>query len=116
MMSSPVGLVALVYDKLLQRLLEAQAAFTARDIPARAAAISRAIELVELGLISALDDRRGGDVAVRLRNHYELWVAKLFRANMQASPELLVEIESEVRTIKLAWDELKGGAEVSTPR
>jgi flagellar protein FliS len=116
MVSGQVGLVVLLYDKLLQRIREAQVAFTARDIPARAAAISKAIELVEMGLIPALDNRRGGDVAVRLRNHYQLWVGKFFRANMQASPELLVEIESEVRTIKLAWDELKGGAEVSTPR
>jgi flagellar protein FliS len=116
MVSSPVGLVVLLYDKLLQRIREAQAAFTARDIPARAAAISKAIELVEVGLLPALNDRGGGDVAVRLRNHYQLWLAKLFRANMQASPELLVEIESEVRTIKLAWDELRGGAEVAKLR
>jgi len=107
MVSDPVGLVILLYDRLLQRLQDARLGFTTRDIPARATAISKAIELIELGLLTSLDDAKGGEVAGRLRVHYQVWIAKLFQANMQASVELIEEVEAEVQTIKSAWAELK---------
>jgi len=107
MVSDPVGLVVLLYDKLLQRLSEARAGFAAKNIPERSNAISKAIELIEVGLLSSLDDSRGGDVSSRLKAHYQVWMTKLFRANMQASVALIDEVEAEVKTIKLAWDELK---------
>jgi len=108
MVSDPVGLVVLLYDKLIQRIQEARAGFASKDVQARSDAISKAMELIEVGLMSSLDDSRGGEVAVRLRAHYQVWMAKLLRSNMQASVELLSEVEAEVKTIKLAWDELKG--------
>jgi flagellar biosynthetic protein FliS len=106
MVADKIGLVVLLYDKLTLRLQQARAAFEARDIPARSEAISKSIELIEVGLLSALDDAGGGEVAARLRAHYQLWLAKLLRSNMQASINLLSEVEEEVKTIKLAWDEL----------
>lgn len=107
MVSSSVGLVVMLYEKLLQRIGEAKKAFDEKDIPTRASAISKAIELIEVGLQSSLDDANGGGVAVRLRAHYQLWISKLFRSNMQASVDLLTEVEAEVKTIKSAWDELE---------
>jgi flagellar protein FliS len=107
MVADPVGLIVLVYHRLTLRLQQARAAFEAKDIQARSDAISKCIELIEVGLLSALDDARGGDVASRLRAHYQLWLTKLLRSNMQASVDLLSEVEEEVKTIKLAWDELK---------
>ena len=106
MVSSSVGLVILLYDKLLVRLAEAKKGFGGRDIAARSAAISKAIELIEIGLVSSLDHRQGGDVAARLKIHYQVWIAKLFNANMRASEELLFEVEEEVRTLKSAWDQI----------
>lgn len=106
MVANSVGLVILLYEKLLSRLAEARYAFSSRDVEARAGALIKAVELIEVGLVSSLDLGRGGDVAVRLKSHYELWIAKLFNANMQASEELVSEVEEEVRTIKSAWVEL----------
>jgi len=113
MPSDPVGLVVLLYDKLLQRLQEAREGFARKDVMGRSEAISKSIELIEVGLLSALDDANGGEVAARLRAHYQVWMTKLFRANMLVSVQLLDEVEAEVKTIKLAWDELKGSAKVN---
>ena len=107
MVSSPVGLVILLYDRLLQRLAEAKRCLATRDIPARSEAISKSIELIEIGLISSLDVRQGGDIAVRLKVHYDVWIAKLFNANMKASVELLTEVEQEVQTIKSAFSQIE---------
>ena len=106
MVSSSVGLVILLYDRLLQRLAEAKRCLVTRDIPARSEAISKSIELIEIGLISSLDVRQGGDIAARLKIHYDVWIAKLFNANMKASVELLDEVEQEVQTIKSALSQI----------
>jgi flagellar protein FliS len=113
MISDRVGLVSLLYDKLLQRLQEARTAIDVNDVPTRASAISKAIELIEVGLLSSLDGARGGDIALRLRGHYQLWLAKLLEANLNASPVLLQEVDAEVRTIKSAWDELRSTTTVA---
>jgi len=110
MVSDPVGLVMLLYEKLIERINEAKSGFAARDVEARSAAISKAIELIELGLISSLDESKGGEVAKRLRIHYQIWLATLLQANMEASAALLDQVEREVRTIKSAWEELKGSS------
>jgi flagellar protein FliS len=107
MVSSSVGLVILLYDRLLQRLAEAKRCLVTRDIPARSEAISKSIELIEIGLISSLDIRQGGDIAARLKIHYDVWIAKLFNANMKASVELLDEVEQEVQTIKSAFSQIE---------
>ena len=107
MVSSPVGLVILLYDRLLLRLAEAKRCLVTRDIPARSEAISKSIELIEIGLISSLDVRQGGDIAARLKIHYDVWIAKLFNANMKASVELLDEVEQEVQTIKSAFSQIE---------
>jgi len=107
MVSSSVGLVILLYDRLLQRLAEAKRCLVTRDIPARSEAISKSIELIEIGLISSLDVRQGGDIAARLKIHYDVWIAKLFNANMKASLELLDEVEQEVETIKSAFSQIE---------
>jgi len=107
MFSSPVGLVILLYDRLLLRLAEAKRCLVTRDIPARSEAISKSIELIEIGLISSLDVRQGGDIAARLKIHYDVWIAKLFNANMKASVELLDEVEQEVQTIKSAFSQIE---------
>jgi len=107
MVSSSVGLVILLYDRLLLRLAEAKRCLVTRDIPARSEAISKSIELIEIGLISSLDVRQGGDIAARLKIHYDVWIAKLFNANMKASVELLDEVEQEVQTIKSAFSQIE---------
>ena len=107
MVSSSVGLVILLFDRLLQLLAEAKRCLVSRDIPARSEAISKSIEIIEIGLISSLDVRQGGDIAARLKIHYDVWIAKLFNANMKASVELLDEVEQEVQTIKSAFSQIE---------
>jgi len=107
MVSSSVGLVILLYEKLLIRLDEAKRGFANQDIPARLDAIAKAVELIEVGLISSLDLRQGGEIASRLKIHYDIWIAKLFNANIKASVELLDEVEQEVQTIKSAFMQIE---------
>jgi len=106
MVSNSVELIILLYDKLLMRLDQVKRGFETKDISARAEALTKSIELIEVGLISSLDYRQGGEVAERLKAHYDIWIAKLFQANMKASMHPVSEVEQEVRVLKMAWDEI----------
>jgi len=104
--ADPMGLIKLIYDRLTQTIVLAGDALETGDIEARSKAINRAIELIDLGLINALDFERGGDLSKRLSAHYMSWIARLSQANAQSSIETLKAVEGEVRMIKSAWDEL----------
>lgn len=104
--ADPVGLVKLVYDRLSQALVAAGVAIESGNIEARAKAINRAIDLIDLGLVNALDFKQGGELSKRLNAHYTSWMIRLTQANAKNSAELLMAVENEVRTIKSAWDEL----------
>jgi len=59
MAADPIGLIVLLYEKLLQRLREAALAIDSGDFSARGRATSSAIEIISSGLIGALDLERG---------------------------------------------------------
>jgi flagellar protein FliS len=102
-----VELVILLYEKLLQRFREVRKAIEGHDISARGEATSKAIELIEKGLIGCLDMRQGGEVAAQLRYQYGLWLNQVLRCNLNADLGLLDKVEAEVRDILSAWQEIK---------
>jgi flagellar protein FliS len=102
-----VDLVILLYEKLLQRFREARKAIELNDISARGEATSKAIELIEKGLIGCLDMRQGGALAEQLRHQYSLWLNQVLRCNLTADLGLLEKVEAEVKDILSAWQEIK---------
>jgi len=102
-----LDLIILLYDKLLQRLREAQAAVAAGNIRGRGEATSKAIDIIEKGLVGSLDPARGGDIALRLKTHYQLWSTLLLKYNIQPDDNLLLTIETQVKSLKEGWEELK---------
>lgn len=107
MAADPIDLVILLYDKLLQRLREVRQAIASGDIGARGEACGKAIELVEKGLIGCLDMAQGGTIATSLRHQYLRWMNLMLRSNMTADAALVDEVESQVKEILSAWQELK---------
>jgi flagellar protein FliS len=106
MAADPVGLIILLYEKLLLRIAEAAVAIQADDLQARGKATSAAIEIISNGLIGALDMDRGGQVAVRLREQYQIWLTMLLQLNLSGDIKLLNILESGVREVLSAWREL----------
>ena len=50
---------------------------------------------------------RGGDVAIRLKEQYQLWLRMLLQINLNGDLELLSTLELSVGEILSAWKELK---------
>ncbi|NBT05195.1 MAG: flagellar export chaperone FliS [Betaproteobacteria bacterium] len=104
---SPVDLTILLYERLIERLLTIKLAVECGDIAARGEAVGFAIELIEKGLVGALDLDQGGEVALQLQLQYKIWVRGLLRVTMSGDPDLIQALEAQFRTVLEAWKEIR---------
>jgi flagellar protein FliS len=102
-----VDLVLLTYEALLRRLKQASEAFVSKDVAARGEALSRAIEVIEKGLIGSLDMQQGGQLSQQLLSQYQLWTAQILHCNMNADAALLGELIKTVEVVRSAWEQVK---------
>jgi flagellar protein FliS len=97
--ATPIELVVILFDTVLDDMRRAASAAKASDIEERAAAIRHAM-LVLQQLQGTLDFEKGGQVARQFEQFYNLVRAKLLEAQVSNSPELIqqqIQFMSEVR-------------------
>src|SRR5579871_5998965 len=100
--ASPVRLVILLYEQLLEDLRLALAAQAQRDIERRTREINHAI--VVIGHLQAtLDQEQGGKVARNLEQFYEQLRCGLVEAQCKQSAQLLEQQISYVMVVYEAW-------------
>src|SRR3970040_1236076 len=74
-------IVSLLFDGMLQSLATARGALARGDVPAKCAAISKALRIVEEGLATGLDKVDGGQLAENLASLYDYCAHRLILAN-----------------------------------
>ncbi|MGB8772280.1 MAG: flagellar protein FliS, partial [Candidatus Korobacteraceae bacterium] len=92
-------LVVILFDAAIDDMRRAASAIQAGDIEQRATAIRHAM-LVLQQLQGTLDFEKGGEVAKRFEQFYNLIRAKLLESQLRNSPELMqqqIQFMSEVR-------------------
>lgn len=97
--ATPIELVILLYDSVIEDLRRAVAAMQTSDIEARGNQVSHALMVLQQ-LQGTLDFERGGSAARQFEQFYNLVRAKLLEAQMRGSPDLLrqqIRFMSEVR-------------------
>jgi flagellar protein FliS len=109
--ASPHHLVLMLYDGCLESIGCARVAMAGGVIDIKCAQISRAVRILEEGLIAGLDMQAGGEIAQNLRNLYSYAVVQLTRSNLRNDPALLNEVERLIRPLRDAWAAI--GAKVS---
>jgi flagellar protein FliS len=82
--------------------LHMQAGHTAR----KGEAISRALDIVNNGLLAALDVERGGELAQRLAALYEYIARRLLSANLNNDKAALDEAGQLLEEVGSAWREI----------
>ena len=107
--ASPHKLVALILNRVLERISRAKLAIEQGDTAARGLAISKSIEAVA-SLQSWLDMEKGGDVAETLDGLYDYAVRRLLEANASNNLEALEEVSDLLGEIKSGWDGITPGA------
>jgi len=101
--ASPYQVIQLMFDALLSRIAEATGHIERGETAAKGEKIGKALGIIE-GLLLGLDKERGGDIALNLERLYDYASRTLLKANLENRVDLLKEVSSLLREIKLGWD------------
>lgn len=101
--ASPYQVVQVMLETVLCRIAEASGHIERGEIAQKGEKIGKALAIIE-ALTLGLDKERGGEVAQNLERLYDYASRTLLKANLENRPELLKEVNSLMREIKLGWD------------
>jgi flagellar protein FliS len=100
-------LIAMLYQGALLAIANAKNGMLRKDIPAKGAAISHAILIIEEGLRASLDKNVGGELALNLDALYGYMTTRLLSANLNNDIGALDEVARLLGEIKGAWDNIR---------
>jgi flagellar protein FliS len=100
--ASPVELVLLLTDGLLDELARARAHIVARRYELKAASIDKCVEIIN-GLSSSLDFEQGGEVVENLARLYDFCAAHLNGASVKMDPAMVDQVLQILGTIRQGW-------------
>jgi flagellar protein FliS len=100
--ASPIELVLLLTDGLLDELARARAHIAAQRYEQRAASINKCVDIIN-GLSSSLDFDSGGKVVANLAALYEFCANHLHGAGVKQDPAMIDEVVKIMSTIRTGW-------------
>lgn len=103
--ATPEMVIVKLYEGALRFIRTAEKCQEKNDIPGRAAALSKALAIVN-ELQHSLDLEKGGEVAANLDSLYFYVTDRLLTANTRASIEAMREAASVLSTLGEAWSEI----------
>ena len=100
--ASPIELVLLLTDGLLDELARARAHIVARRYEAKGISIDKCVEIIN-GLSSSLDHEGGGDTVANLARIYDFCATRLHGAGIKLDPTMVDEVIRVLTTIRQGW-------------
>lgn len=101
--ASPHRVVQMMLEAVMSRVAEATGHLERGEIPAKGEKIGKALGIIE-ALTLGLDLKAGGDIAANLERLYDYIARTLLKANLENRADLLKEVSSLLREVKLGWD------------
>lgn len=102
--ASPVELIVLVYKRLIDNLRLAQK--TMEEGKEAAEYVSKSLDLIQKGLMAALDHEKGGDIAANLASLYDWAIREILKARLKNNAEMLSGVIEVFRNLEAAWVEI----------
>jgi flagellar protein FliS len=99
--ASPVELVALSYERLLELLRQGEERM--REGGDAAEPLGKALQLITDGLQSCLNSDQGGEIANNLNLLYNWACAEILRARLRSDPQLLLAVRQVLTPVAEAW-------------
>jgi flagellar protein FliS len=93
-------------------LLQAENALAQNQLPEKGLAIGHAVRIIEEGLRSGLDMRRGGELSQSLNDLYVYCAKTLTEANFYNDVSKVREVASLIDTVAGAWKQVAAGTSV----
>jgi flagellar protein FliS len=100
--ASPVQLVLMLTDGLLEELTRARAHIEARRYELKARSLDRCIDMLN-GLSSALDFEAGGELVQNLSRLYDYCAERLYQAGFKLDPAMVDEVSGLLTNLRKGW-------------
>jgi flagellar protein FliS len=113
--ASPHKLILMLYDGLLKHVRMAKAHVQKGEVAAKAAAICKAVNILDQGLRLGLNLEAGGDIAAQLDALYDYSERRLFHANLHNDIAALDEVTSLIEPLRSAWFAITPDANAARP-
>lgn len=111
--ASPVELIILMYKSVIDHLRLAQQAIEqGRE---SADDVSKCLELIQKGLMAALDYEKGGEIAKNLGSLYDWAIREILTSRLKNNPEMLTAVIEVFRNLESAWVEIHMIREAKEP-
>lgn len=104
--ASPHQLIQMLFDGLFQSLNAARGALQRGDIEEKGRHISKAVRILQEGLVVGLDLEKGGELAANLKLLYDYSVAQLTKANVRNDEHLVEEVINVLQPVAQGWKEI----------
>ncbi|MBK1616120.1 flagellar export chaperone FliS [Rubrivivax gelatinosus] len=104
--ASPVQLVLILTDGLIEELARARAHIVGRRYEAKARSLDKCVNILN-GLSSALDFDQGGDIVQNLERLYDFCAQQLYKAGQQLEPKYIDEVVGLLQTLRNGWQGLQ---------
>jgi len=105
--ASPHKLILMLFEGVQKQIKAARLHMVNGNIAEKGKAITKATDIVNLGLLAALDKEKGGELAERLESIY-LYVGQLLlEANLKNDVAKLDEAAELLEQIGSAWKEIQ---------
>jgi flagellar secretion chaperone FliS len=100
--ADPHGLITLLMDGALERLVKARAHMLRGEVAAKGETISRCIEIIG-GLRDSLDPQVDAAMVERLDSLYEYMSRRLLQANLRDDADILDEVSRLLQQLRDSW-------------
>ncbi|MDR2324901.1 MAG: flagellar export chaperone FliS [Acidovorax sp.] len=108
--ASPHMLIQMLFDGLFQSLRAARGAMDRGDVEEKGLQISKAVRILQEGLVMGLDMEKGGELSGNLKLLYDYAVKQLTTANLNNDASLVDEVLDVLQPVADGWKEI--GAQV----
>ncbi|MFP1880927.1 flagellar export chaperone FliS [Lonsdalea quercina] len=106
MSASPHKLIAMLFDGAISALVRADIFMEQEDTVEKGNAITKAIRIIDSGLLASLDMEKGGEISANLAQLYDYMIRQLLHANLHNDRALLENITELLRGIADSWKEI----------
>ena len=100
-------LVSLLYEGVLSSIATARGALARGDVLTKCNSVSKAVRIIEEGLMTALDRQAGGELAQNLEALYDYSLRRLILANAHNDDAMLEEVARLFEPIAQGWNQIK---------
>lgn len=107
-------LVNLLLDGVLNAIATARGALARGDVLTKCNSITKAVRILEEGLMTALDREAGGELAQNLGAIYDYSLRRLVLANARNDDAMMQEVMRLIEPIAQGWKDMKKNNEMAS--